>query len=159
MHENGRVCQRMSVTLKILRGHEGLVLHHPVLTKRVSTSLGLWEGAACKALCNEAEFTTEEVDVLTGPDRVSWVWRIAVQLLDMVPNRGAYVVGKSEVVEGRSPWIKVFCDRHLSDELAFPDMQEEKRRGCRGKAGELTGRRREQPTYLLDGLGVGVGCP
>jgi hypothetical protein len=68
---------------------------------------------------------------------VSWVWRIAVQLLDMVSNSGAYVVGQSEVVERRSPWIKVFCDRDLSDELTVPDMQEEKRRRCRGTSGQL----------------------
>lgn len=83
---------------------------------------------------------------------MSWVWRIAVQLLDMVPNRGAYFVGKSEEVEWRSSWIEVFCDRHLSDELAFPDMQEEKRRCCGGDSCQLgkvpNGDKSNYPTSL-----------
>lgn len=77
---------------------------------------------------------------MTGPDCVSWVWRIAVQLLDMVSDRGAYFIGKSEVVERRSPWVEVFCDRYLSNELTFPDVQEEIRRCCRGNSGQLSGR-------------------
>ena len=91
----------------------------------------LWAGVACEILCNEAQFTTEEVDILTSPDCVSRIWRIAVQLLHMVSDRGAYFVGKSKIAERRSTRIEVFCDRDLPDELTLPDMQEEKRRGCR----------------------------
>ena len=95
------------------------------------TSRRLWAWVARETLCNEAQFTTKEVDILTSPDCVSWIWRIAVQLLDVVSDGGAYFVGKSKIVERRSARIKVFCDRDLPDELTVPDVQEEKRRGCR----------------------------
>jgi len=72
--------------------------------------MSFWARGAREALRNETQFTTKGVDVLAGPDCVSWVGRIAVQLLDMVPDCRAYLVGESEIAEWRSPWIKVLCD-------------------------------------------------
>ena len=136
MHKKSRVCWRTSVTVTVCEwkprvgsvGSRGWTADSQC---GEPTSLRLWAGVACEALRNETQFTTTEVDILASPDCVSWIRGIAVQLLDVVSDRGAYFICKSKVAERRSTRIKVFCDRYLPDELTVPDMQEEKRRRYR----------------------------
>lgn len=60
------------------------------------------------------------------------IYRVAVELVDVVLDRSTCIVAEGHVVERRGTWIKVFSDTELANERGAPYVTEEKVSSCKG---------------------------